>query len=551
MKLLYLIGVLFLFITQSLNAQWVAQYGGVSAGDNPLSSAKGLAVAVEGSSGNCYVAGYTTNPETGNDILVIKYNENGDTLWVRTYSGDGYGDDKAYGIVVGTDGSAYIVGTVSKAGESYQVAVLKYTSDGVLVKDAAIYGETTDPKEDIGLNIAISQSGYIYVTGYSTAADGFSNILVQKYSPTDSLMWTQTYGGPENLDSKAYGIVVDETDNLFITGYTNTAANSNDIITIKYDGEGNLIWSNTHDGSGHGDDRANALAIDAGKNVYVTGYTTSYYYGSDCALLKYNSDGSFAWVRTIDGSADNEDKAYGIVVDEIDNLIIITGYISTVYNSKNYVTASYTPQGYKFWQKTYDGPVDGDDRANAIGLTSDGRIIVTGESMGWNNNHDFATIKYSKYGSVLQISRYSLTGNSDDVAKDIAISDDNDAFITGTSELVVNTLNAPSYATTMTLDWGEENEVSLTKPLSFELSQNYPNPFNPTTNIDFTINQNVRVKINIYDILGRLVQKLVDEDLNKGTYKITFNGNNLSSGTYFYELTAGDFRDVKKMLLIK
>jgi uncharacterized delta-60 repeat protein len=547
MKKLRLISVLFLFLIQALNAQWVSNYGGASVGDNPLSNAKGLSITVDGY-GCCYVAGYCYSTESNNDVLLIKYNENGDTAWTKVFDGGMYADDKAFGVVVDEDGGVYIVGTITVVDKYYQIFVRKYNSDGVLQWDN-ITGETDGYKEDKGLDIAVSHDGYIFVTGYTTGENGFSNIFVEKIDPIGTVPWYRILKSPEQLDSKAYGIVVDELDNVIITGYTNTAANSNDIIVAKYSSDGDSLWVNTYDGDGHGEDQANDIAVDSYGNAYITGYITSMYSGNDCAILKYESNGTFGWVKTQNGYAYGEDRAYGIVVDELDNSVIITGYVTNY--SLDYVTVSYDMlSGDKKWGKIYNGPVGGIDKSNAVGLMSDGRIVVSGQSKGYYGDFDFVTIKYSKLGTPLSMSRYSMSGNSNDVAKDVAVGDDNTVYVTGSSELIVNYFNAPSYATTLTLQ--EENSaIQNSAPNKYELSQNYPNPFNPTTNISFTIAKDARVKIAIYDILGHLVQTITNEDLVAGTYKITFDGHNLSSGTYFYELTAGDFRDVKKMILIK
>jgi hypothetical protein len=88
-------------------------------------------------------------------------------------------------------------------------------------------------------------------------------------------------------------------------------------------------------------------------------------------------------------------------------------------------------------------------------------------------------------------------------------------------------------------------------PVTFSLSQNYPNPFNPTTNIKYQIANNNIVTLKVYDILGKELITLVNEKQSPGDYEIKFNGSKLSSGIYFYKLTAGDFSDVKSMILIK
>ena len=86
---------------------------------------------------------------------------------------------------------------------------------------------------------------------------------------------------------------------------------------------------------------------------------------------------------------------------------------------------------------------------------------------------------------------------------------------------------------------------------NFKLFQNYPNPFNPATNIQFTVNISQFITLKIYDILGNEITTLVNEEKPAGDYKINFNANNLSSGIYYYTLTAGNLKQTKKMILLK
>lgn len=93
-------------------------------------------------------------------------------------------------------------------------------------------------------------------------------------------------------------------------------------------------------------------------------------------------------------------------------------------------------------------------------------------------------------------------------------------------------------------------------PTNYSLSQNYPNPFNPSTSIKYSIPTNSFVTVRVYDMLGREVKTLVNGAKNVGTYNVVWNGENnfgnkVSSGTYIYRITAGNFVQVKKMILLK
>ncbi len=119
-------------------------------------------------------------------------------------------------------------------------------------------------------------------------------------------------------------------------------------------------------------------------------------------------------------------------------------------------------------------------------------------------------------------------------------------------------------------EYSEVIEIEIGLPTDFVLSQNYPNPFNPVTTIKYTIpsspqsppsqvgeaKQGWLIKLNVYDILGSEVAALVNTEQPAGTYEVIFNastaeGRGLSSGVYFYILRAGNFVDVKKMILLR
>ena len=110
------------------------------------------------------------------------------------------------------------------------------------------------------------------------------------------------------------------------------------------------------------------------------------------------------------------------------------------------------------------------------------------------------------------------------------------------------TLRATPYQS-IVLTSAPEDGTSL--PGRLELGQNYPNPFNPTTIISYQVPVVSKVRLVVYDLLGREVATLVDEMNQPGTHTVRFDGSNLSSGVYFYRLSAGDLVKTRKLVLVR
>lgn len=113
-------------------------------------------------------------------------------------------------------------------------------------------------------------------------------------------------------------------------------------------------------------------------------------------------------------------------------------------------------------------------------------------------------------------------------------------------QLVYNT----SYQTQDPIITGIE-EPNAYLPKEFQLYQNYPNPFNPITSIKFDIPKSTFVKIRMYDMLGKEVADLVNQDMEPGRYEVNWDGTNYASGVYFYRIETKDFTKVMKMILLK
>lgn len=159
----------------------------------------------------------------------------------------------------------------------------------------------------------------------------------------------------------------------------------------------------------------------------------------------------------------------------------------------------------------------------------------------------------------LLIARMKLETSSKSFSKeniDLKWSDEENNFktkiVTYTNDKMVEVTDMKNHFVTtddIAARGGAEDVAAV--PAEYSLSQNYPNPFNPSTNLGFGISNLGFVTLKIYDLTGREVATLVNENLSPGIYEVKFDGSNFASGVYFYKITAGSFSAVKRMFLIK
>ena len=122
--------------------------------------------------------------------------------------------------------------------------------------------------------------------------------------------------------------------------------------------------------------------------------------------------------------------------------------------------------------------------------------------------------------------------------------------VIGSSNNSINVSNAGFWYQTKEIVTNVE-QIPNSLPKKFRLEQNYPNPFNPTTTIQFALPKPSSVTLKLFDILGREIAVLVDEDFQPGEYKVVFDARSLSSGVYFYQIRMDNFHAIKKMVLLQ
>lgn len=519
--------------------QWAYNYKGLS----QPSSIK------EDSAGNIYITGFGGFNQSMWDYITMKCDSSGKIKWIRTYNGPADESDQANDIELDDQGNVYVTGGSKGIGTDFDFATIKYDSSGneqwVVRYNAPAFDS------DIASDISVDTDGNVYVSGSSLNSNSTYDIATIKYNNLGQLQWVKRYNGSADGNDLAQGLEIDLSDNVFVVGTSDSTGSLYDYVTIKYNPSGNVEWTKRYNGSANDGDIASSMSLDNSGNVYVTGWSFGNTTNSDYATVKYNSSGVEQWAARWDDPASSYDYANDIAVDE-DGNVYVTGISQGMGTDNDYTTVKYNSMGEQQWAVPYNGQSNGSDIASHITLDHLGDIYVTGYS---NNNIEYSTIKYNKQGVQQWEVNFDYL-NYQDSPTDLLVDNSGNVVVAGYSSKAgeewiwsIVKYNQPGF---IPLDVKDE----ITPPSEFVLYQNYPNPFNPTTKIRYTIPTVGTllmkfVQLKIYDVLGNEVAKLVDEEKPAGSHEVNFDAKSLSSGVYYYRLKAGEFVQTKKLILMK
>lgn len=368
------------------NWAWGMRYDGPAVGEDVANG-----IALDGS-GNVYVTGSSEGITSGGDYATVKYSAGGSQLWVARYEGPvaAYGDG-AFDIAVDDFGNAYVTG---RSWGTYwsDIATVKYNTSGVEQWASRYNGSANGG--DYGSAIAVDGSGNVYVTGSSDGSGSLTDFVTIKYNSAGAQQWAMRYNGPGNSLDYAEDIAVDGAGNVYVTGRSEGSGTGFDYATIKYSPGGTQLWAARYDGLTSKADQAWALGLDEAGNVYVTGYSEWSYPDVDMITVKYDNNGNEKWWARYDGPAVGYDVAYDLAVDQAGN-ILVTGHDTNTDGDVDVATVKYDPNGTQMWVARYDGGTNIGDVGTAIGLDPAGNAYVTGTTYGFDpDTNDYLTLKY-------------------------------------------------------------------------------------------------------------------------------------------------------------
>lgn len=401
---------------QVFTQAWIQRYNSFANGDDTA-----VAVAVD-TNGNAYITGYSTGT---NGYVTIKYSSQGLSVWTNRYEGPAH-TDLPVAIALGKESSVFVTGVSYGDSSGPDYATVAYSSDGIPLWTNR-YSSVAN-NEDKGQGIAVDCSNNVYVTGCSRVF-GVGEYVTIKYSNAGVPQWTNIFNGVggarATIAVDADCSVVVAVDSVGTNGYS-------DFATIKYSVAGLPVWTNYYGGPGDYADIPVGVAADRVGNVYVTGVSYGSGTGFDFATIGYSAVGTPLWTNRYNGLGNDWDYAKAIAVNDSGEVIVAGDSPRLLGGPPLITTLAYSGAGVALWTNLYTGG-NGDDEVAAIAIDKSGNIFVTGYSVGLGTGSDYAMIKYSSAGVALCTNRYDGPASSADYPMAIAVAQNGDVFVTGTS----------------------------------------------------------------------------------------------------------------------
>jgi len=237
---------------------------------------------------NVYVSGHSAGSGTDLDIATIKYNNSGVQQWLSRFDGALNFFDVPEALHIDNLNNVYVAGaTYGGLATENDYVTIKINSTGTQQWAMIVDGPLND--EDKAFDVLTDPNQNVYVTGRSMGAGGTAeNMVTIKYDALGNLLWQDTYDGPASGYDDAQQMRLGASGSLYITGFSAGVGTNNDYLTLKYDtANGGILWEARFDGPSSNNDQAFAMEIDATESIYVTGTSNDPSSGQDFSTIKW------------------------------------------------------------------------------------------------------------------------------------------------------------------------------------------------------------------------------------------------------------------------
>ncbi len=358
--------------------------------------------------GNVYLAGSSYNGPNSSaftrDFQLVKHDPNGNVLWSRRFDSDFHQTDVLYDIVLDSEGNIYLGGTSWREIErDFDYTLVKYNPNGDLLWWR--YYDGTGHFQDLVSSMAIDSQNNIIIAGKSFGVERTFDYTTLKYDTSGNLLWEARFNGgsSEHLSE----VEVDNQNNVYVTGTTtvNNGGATLDVMTIKYNSNGQEVWRNRYDAqNSYGQERAHYIEVDCAGNVYLYGNIDTQNLIEQNLAIKINRNGTTAWVKSwsVSNYAANE-LASAIEADCHGNVVVsgITNLNNEINNNDAFTIKLNPANGEFLWTQIYDEPLPEDYQGdNELMLDAAGNVYVGTTSQNFSN-YNLVITKYSPSGQKL------------------------------------------------------------------------------------------------------------------------------------------------------
>lgn len=307
-------------------------------GANGTDAALGMVIDDQG---NLYATGFVTIPGRGTDIWLAKFDSNLSLLLNITIDGSAHINDMGYMLELDSNGYLYLVGYIGEVGEGPNIFLAKFNASTLgLLKNITINGGANSVDE--GYGILLNESGDLYITGTVTEPSEGYNIYIGKFDTELNLQKNITINGPANRSDKGRFLALSEEGNLFVSGSASQAGTGYDFWLGKFDTNLNIVCQKIIASPTVGEDKGYGITLDGEGTLYVTGTINNSIQGFNISLAKYDTNLNHLQNITLNGPVNGEDVAYSIFLDA-----------GTIYQTGVY-SETFALGGANIWIARYD-----------------------------------------------------------------------------------------------------------------------------------------------------------------------------------------------------
>lgn len=248
---------------------------------------------VTDASNQALAAGATLSTLTGLDGFMVKYDASGNELWQAVFTGTGGFNDYLNAVDINTSGHYYAGGFTEVGSGNPDMWLIKVDGNGSKMWDIALSGSQSGGKDEVK-DIYTDNSNNGYAAGFQTNAGTGQDAAIIKFNSSGSILWSKKYTGAGSAKDAYFDIGSKSGNPVYAVGYTTKANGESDMLIVKYDAQGNLQWSRTFNSAQNGNDTALSVNVDANNNIAVVGRSDS----AKAIVLHYDANGNLQWSAT-------------------------------------------------------------------------------------------------------------------------------------------------------------------------------------------------------------------------------------------------------------